>query len=168
MAGNHRSGRKPKPDALRALEGGRARGLAAPPTVPGLPEPPETVANDPVALRYWQRYADMLDAIKVLGQEHGEALATLACVSAEYERAREDYAETGYKSFVIVKGADGRERFVETPFQKRLEKLAALKVKLLGEFGLTPTMATKVARQQAGQERSKWSGVLMPGGRSAK
>jgi phage terminase small subunit len=156
MAGNHRSGRKPKPDALRVLQGGRARGLAKPKTLQGRPEPLKTVAADEVALGHWHRYADILERLDLLGQEHADLLATLAHVTAQEERALEDYAAAGYKLFVAEKVGE-HTRYVETPFVARIEKLGAQKVKLLGEFGLTPTMATKVARQHAGQERSKWS-----------
>jgi hypothetical protein len=153
MAGNHRSGRKRKPDALRVLEGGRPRHpvvpASSPPTCPGI------VADDPVAFRYWQQYEAQLTPLGILSAEHGEALATLACVSADYERARQQFAQTAYRAFVTEKRGNDT-RVIETPILRRLEHLAQLKTRLLGEFGLTPVMATKVARTAAPKALSKW------------
>lgn len=158
MAGNHRSGRRPKPDALRVLEGGRARHSAA--TLEGAPDPPEMVASDPLALIYWTRYVDTLSALGLLGREHAEALATLSCVSADYERARKQFADTQHRAFVTQRVGNGVTRVVETPILRRLESLAALKSRLLGDFGLTPVMAAKVGKRTGPAGRSKWAGVL--------
>jgi hypothetical protein len=154
MAGNHRSGRKRKPDALRVLQGGKP---ARPSVIctPCAPPVPEMVAADSVALRYWQHYEAQLLPLGVLTVEHGEALATLACVSADYERARKQFAQTNYQAFVTEKRGD-RAHIVETPILRRLEHLAQLKTRLLGEFGLTPVMATKVIRHAAPKSLSKW------------
>jgi len=154
MAGNHRSGRKRKPDALRVLEGGRR--LHPAPTAPVTPPTcPDLVSTDPVALRYWQQYSAHLTPMGVLAAEHGEALATLACVSADYERTRQQFAQTQYRTFVTEQRGSVM-RIIETPILRRLEHLAQLKTRLLGEFGLTPVMATKVARSVAPKVLSKW------------
>lgn len=154
MAGNHRSGRKRKPDALRVLQGGKPQH----PPVPSNqtpPDCPDLVTADPVALRYWHQYAAQLVPLGVLTQEHGEALATLACVSADYEHARQQFAQTNYRAF-ITEQRGASSRIIEIPILRRLEHLAQLKTRLLGEFGLTPVMATKVARTAAPRSLSKW------------
>lgn len=153
MAGNHRSGRKRKPDALRVLEGGRPRHPVLPPATPLVC--PEFVTTDAMALRYWQQYEALLSPMGVLSGEHAEALGTLACVSADYERGRQQFAQTNYRAFTTEQKG-GTLRVVETPILKRLEHLAQLKTRLLGEFGLTPVMATKVARTAAPKVLSKW------------
>jgi len=154
MAGNHRSGRKRQPDALRVLAGGRPRqAVVLPPSVE--PVCPEVIQADAIALRYWQAYAAHLMPLGILQPEHAEALATLACVSADYERARQQFAQTAFRAFVTVKKGDDM-RVIETPILRRLEHLAQLKTRLLGEFGLTPVMATKVARAAAPKALSKW------------
>lgn len=153
MAGNHRSGRRPRPESLRVLAGGRPRRSEPLPSTPTVC--PELVAADPAALRYWQQYEALLTPMGVLSGEYAEALGTLACVSADYERARQQFAQTQYRAFTTEQRG-GTLRVVETPILKRLEHLAQLKTRLLGEFGLTPVMATRVVRTAAPKVLSKW------------
>lgn len=164
MAGNHRSGRRPKPDAWRVLEGKsdwRAQQHKTLPTTLGLPPVPEELQHDALALAYWQTLGAQLDAMGVMAHEYGHALATLACVSADYERTRDQFRRINFQAFHTEKRGDSVV-VVESPMLKRLNELALLRVRLLGEFGMSPVMATKVYGKRESHEPKKWDVLAGP------
>lgn len=144
MAGNHRSGRKPKPDALRVLEGGRKRHPDTPAADTAPPALPAYIEADADALRYWRLYSGHLAAIGLLSSDIGQLLAQLSVTSALYE------AEAR-RIRTPITGPD-----VVAPGIRDLLDLQAALTRLLGECGLTPVMRTKVARQIAAPKANKW------------
>lgn len=151
--GNARSGRRPgagrKPPTTAALTvhpGGR-QGIT-----PGLPEAPEEVTADPLALGFYERIGGYLLAQGWMAHEFGDALVTVATVSADHARAREQFRKIGNTAFHSEKDRHGQVRIVEAPILRRLMQLAALRMRVLGDIGLTPLMAAKVhaGRQPAG------------------
>ena len=150
MAGNYRSGRKPKTDALRVLEGGKAKGVLPEPSIP---PKPDHISADPLAEKYWDDYAARLARNGVLQEDYGQLLALVSHLSAAYERALKQFAEANYKAFMAQREGS-KVTVVELPFNRRLESMGLSIVKMLGEFGLTPVMAAKLAKpKQEGPSR---------------
>lgn len=150
MAGNYRSGRKPKTDAMRVLEGGKARG---PLPTASMPPMPDHIASDPLATKYWEDYGGKLLRNGVLQEDHGQLLAIVSHLSATYERALKQFAEAQYRTFMAQREGS-KVTVVELPFAKRLESMGTTIVRMLGEFGLTPVMAAKLAKpKQEGPSR---------------
>ena len=110
-------GRKPKPTALKLLEGNRPDRIndREPVAARGLPKAPDWIG--PIALEHWKELATVLDGLGVLTTGDGPALAVL-CDAFE----RMQIEETGT--------ARSRAR--------------ADYVRLLLEFGLTPASRSKV------------------------
>jgi phage terminase small subunit len=158
MAGTWRSGGRPKPTALKLLQGSKVRGRKSEPTHPvGRPPIPERLAGDPVAVAAWNSLAARLETVGVLTTAHGEALAMLAEALADYDRIRGQLALMNYQQLVVdeVKNAEGvtiRRRVRENPLLRRSERIALLVNRLLGEFGLTPATSARIdarPRQQS-------------------
>lgn len=158
MAGNHRSGRRPKPKALHLVAG------AAPNRqfTMGVPDVPEELQGDDLALKYWRELTKHLDAHAIMAHEYAQALATLACVCADYRRTREQFRAINFKSFHTEKRSDGRIVVVEAPILKRLNELAVTLTRLLGEFGLTPLTAVKVFGGRQADAPRKWDALSRP------
>ena len=75
------SGRKPKPTNVHALHGNPGKRPASkrePQPTPGIPKPPARIAENPIALAYWEERAAELSAMKVLTLADCAALAALA------------------------------------------------------------------------------------------
>jgi phage terminase small subunit len=156
MAGTWRSGGKPKPTALKLLQGSRVSGRKSEPQYErGTPEPPAGLADDPQAREHWDRLSARLEAAGVLSVAHGEALGMLAQALADYARIRQQLHQMQYQQLVIdevrdPKGQLLRRRVKENPLIRRSERIALLVNRLLGEFGLTPATQTRIeARQTA-------------------
>lgn len=161
MAGNHRSGRRRKPDVLRVLEGGGGRYAALPFTLQK-PEPPEELRSDALALTYWHKLADFLHKQELMANEYADALVTLACVCADYRRTREQFEKIKFQAFHTERHGQ-RIVVVEAPILRRLNELALLRTRLLGEFGMTPVMATKVFGGTRGTYKAKkWDALSRP------
>lgn len=151
MAGNSRSGRHPKPTAIKVLHGSklRAGNRSEAKYQSGAPECPAHVQNDPRALQAWQVTSARLLQVGVLTTAHGESLATLCDAWADYVRCREQFAAMNYQQLVVDESIDRRNgnklrKVKENPLIRRSEKLALLITRLLGEFGLTPITSPKV------------------------
>jgi phage terminase small subunit len=149
MPGTWRSGGRPKPTALKLLQGSRVRGRQREPRyTPGVPDIPPTVAADPLAAEAWASLATRLRQSGVLMTAHGEALATLAHTVADFTRVREQLQRMNFQPFikeeVRLKSGDVRTRARENPLIRRSQHLALLVSRLLAEFGLTPVSQAKV------------------------
>src|SRR5262245_55757398 len=78
-----------------------------------------------------------------------ESLALLAHAVADYDRTHAQLAAMNFQPLVIeeVRSENGtilRRRVRENPLHRRCERLTCLVVKLLAEFGMTPTSAPRV------------------------
>lgn len=158
MPGTSRSGRRPQPAAIRALKGARTRQhhKSEPAYEVGLPDCPPFVANDPLAASKWNTIGPRVAAAGVLTEAHGEILALLCSTWADLERAREEFAAMGYKQLIVEERMTATGEAIMTakvnPIIGRIEKAATLVAKFLGEFGLTPMTAGKVAAKEAAAE----------------
>ena len=155
MPGTSRSGRRPQPAAIRALKGSKTRAhhrgeahYAA-----GIPDKPAFIASDELAASRWDRLAPRLAQAGVLTEAHGEMLALLCATWADLERARQQFADMGYRQLIVEQRMTATGEMVETvkpnPLIVRIEKQAYQVARFLGEFGLTPMTAAKVSAQQA-------------------
>ena len=148
--GNHRSGRKPSPFSI----GNPHADLQF---TPGLPPAPLQLLDDALALDYYLRIGAQLEDLGVMTHEYADILATLAAVSADWQRAREQHGQLGRQGFHTEKRRDGSVRIVENPMLKRISALAEQRTRLLAVFGLTPN--AKIARKVA-EPQSKWDALI--------
>ena len=152
----HKGNHNPTPPPLMGVPGGRA-GLTT-----GMPAPPEELADDALALTFWHRLGGYLHAQGWMAHEYVDALATASCVCADYVRTRQQFAKLNNQAFHTEK-INGRVMIVEAPILRRLMQLAALRVKVLGEFGLTPLMASRVPQKRGGDGKNKFSPLASTG-----
>ena len=137
-----KAGRRPKPTAIRILEGTQ-RGPAKrePSMPPGVPPMPERLKVDAVAVEKWQELASILTKMGVLTTGDGEALATLC---------EEHSAELSCLLQLLAGGAVMHTDLggvKPNPAGPMYRSLVAMKASLLSEFGLTPSSRTKLATQ---------------------
>jgi P27 family predicted phage terminase small subunit len=149
-------GRRPKPTALKILEGTHRKDRENPdePVLPpGMPDPPAFLAGR--ALEVWADYGRrLLDDLRVLSEAHWAALAMLSAELAAYERATAVIAREGQTYETTARNG-------EKVIRPRPEVAIAAKAfeharRMLLEFGLTPASAGKVhARKRAGAKKDK-------------
>lgn len=155
MPGTYRSGPRTKPAALRALTGARTRPRHKnePTYEQKMPVKPAFIAADPLAAARWDTIAPRIARAGVLTEAHGEMLALLCSTWADLERAREQFAEMGYKQVVLEERMTATGETIQTvkpnPLVIRIEKQAYQVARFLGEFGLTPMTAAKVSAEKA-------------------
>jgi P27 family predicted phage terminase small subunit len=155
MPGTARSGRRPSPAALRALTGAktRARHRGEPTYAKAIPPKPAFIEADPIASARWDEIAPRIASAGVLTEAHGEMLALLCSTWADLVRAREQFAEMGYRQIVLEERMTATGETVQTvkpnPLVVRIEKQAYQVARFLGEFGLTPMTAAKVSAEKA-------------------
>jgi P27 family predicted phage terminase small subunit len=137
-------GRTPKPSRIEAAQGFPGKRKPN----PREPKPAELAASDlrraPRGMdererRWWHYYAGILGAMRVLTEADRTALATLATSSAERENNDEQLRKTG----PIYKTPDGYIRV--SPLFKCGSIMRQRELKLLQEFGLTPSARTRVS-----------------------
>lgn len=149
MAGNSRSGRRKNPDAVRKIIGMRKREALDPQYPQTLPAMPELVSADPIATAKWLVLSARIAAAQVLTEAHGEMLALLCLAWADLDRARTEFRDAGNKQMVCDETINGRgdvsKKYKINPIASRIEHQAAQVARFLGEFGLTPMTAGKVA-----------------------
>lgn len=152
-----RTGRKPKPAALKRLEGnpGKRRIPEEPAPVRGLEvgDAPEWL---PVAAReIWSRELGRVPA-GVLGLHHAEMYGQYCMVLAEAIRC----AEMAAKGPPVVKLRNGP--WTQNPFAATFLKLVETARKLASEMGLTPTSAPRAVIERNAKVENPFE-VLMGG-----
>lgn len=130
-------GRKPKPAALRRLEGNRSRRPMPATAVPALPDVPWPLNRG--AKREWEKLALLLHEHDLLTALDGRAVAALAQVTMNFRRAQRALDKYG----PVVRGSRGS--LVANPAAGVLRDSLATMIRLLGEFGLTPSARMRVA-----------------------
>ncbi len=137
-----KAGRRPKPTAIRILEGTQ-RGPAKrePSMPPGVPPMPERLKVDAVAVEKWQELASILTKMGVLTTGDGEALATLCEVHSAEQSCLLQLRAGGAVMHTDLGGVK------PNPAGPMYRSLVAMKASLLSEFGLTPSSRTKLATQ---------------------
>jgi len=138
-------GRKPLPTQLKIVRGTlrKDRIRHDEPELPrGMPEMPERLAADAVAVEKWNELSKILFDLGVLTIADGEALATLCELHAAEQACLKELREVGPTIHTDLGGVK------PNPAGSLYRSIAALKNSLLSEFGLTPSSRTKVGAAQ--------------------
>jgi P27 family predicted phage terminase small subunit len=131
-------GPRPAPQAVKELRGERADRMnpAAPPTIPGRPEPPELL--DPEARKEWDRIVPILEAMGVLGLADAAALALHCASYSIWAKAQADIAAKG----LFVRTGD--DSIKPNPAVTIARDAMAACFKYLTSFGLTPSARSDI------------------------
>jgi P27 family predicted phage terminase small subunit len=141
-------GTKPKPTKLKILEGAQPCRInrSAPEALPGLPEPPEFL--DDVGRAAWDRMVRLWDEMGALSRSDGEAL-TLYCTT--FSRWRSAMAKVAEHGLVGQTAAGG---YKASPYVGVAERCEAQLIRLLAEFGGTPSSRSRVHTSEGGPKDS--------------
>ena len=135
-----KAGRRPKPTALKILQGTNRGPARREPSAPvGVPPMPERLKVDQVAVDKWAELADILSKMGVLTTGDGEALATLCEVHSAEQSCLLQLRAGGAVMHTDLGGVK------PNPAGPMYRSLVAMKASLLSEFGLTPSSRTKLA-----------------------
>ena len=135
-----KAGRRPKPTALKILQGTNRGPARREPSAPvGVPPMPERLKIDQVAVDKWAELADILSKMGVLTTGDGEALATLCEVHSAEQSCLLQLRAGGAVMHTDLGGVK------PNPAGPMYRSLVAMKASLLSEFGLTPSSRTKLA-----------------------
>lgn len=141
------AGRRPKPLAIKQLEGnpgGRPLNMDEPRAQRGIPEMPKGLRK--TARREWGRITVDLDAIGVLTVVDGKALAMYCDAYADWEEAQRECVKKGLwysEPIVADSGVVGYKHKPAPWFNIKCAAMKMMKVYLI-EFGLTPASRTKL------------------------
>jgi P27 family predicted phage terminase small subunit len=162
MAGNHNSGRRPQPTALKVLRGnpGKRRLDAAREPTPAAVDadfdtPPPELAGDKRAQAEWRRLVPLLRDCGLISQAERAALISLCLEWSTYLAARWQLRRRGVTTVV-----DGVAR--KSPHLAIAAGALDHCHRMWTELGLTPSGRAKVARLPAALEvpASKWGNLL--------
>ena len=135
-----KAGRRPKPTALKILDGTQRGPKKREPGLPaGVPPMPERLQVDQVAVEKWHELAGILTSMGVLTLGDGEALATLCEVHSAEQQCLLQLRAGGAVMHTDLGGVK------PNPAGPLYRSLVAQKASLLSEFGLTPSSRTKLA-----------------------
>lgn len=136
-------GRKPKPSALKILDGThRGTPKREPSAPPGVPPMPERLSVEPLAVAKWNELVPILLGMNVLTTGDGEALATLCEV---YAAAQACLLELRAGGPVMRTDLGGVKPNPAGPLYKGL---VSLQSSLMTEFGLTPSSRVRLGTKQ--------------------
>jgi len=107
---------------------------------------PKRLAADAVAVAKWRELVPILMGMGVLTTGDGEALATLCEVHAAAQSCLLELRAGG----VVMRTDLGGVK--PNPAGPLFRGLVALQAQLMGEFGLTPSSRTRLAKPEAKQE----------------
>lgn len=144
-------GRKPKPAALKLVDGnpGKRKILPEPEPTKGVPPPPDWIGS--IALEEYNRIADELNAIGLLARVDQAALVLYAQLWQEYVTLQQ---HTLFRP-VIEEPARGDEKRPRTSRNWAMTELKNTRNQLLkvaAEFGLTPAARARLAGQAANSD----------------
>lgn len=135
-----KAGRRPKPTALKLLDGTQRGPAKQEPSLPaGVPPMPERLKVDQIAVDKWQELAGILTSMGVLTLGDGEALATLCEVHSAEQACLLQLRAGGAVMHTDLGGVK------PNPAGPLYRSLVSQKAALLSEFGLTPSSRTKLA-----------------------
>jgi P27 family predicted phage terminase small subunit len=132
-----RTGRPTKPQALRELTDSHHRRYAdSEPVAAGPVNPPRNLTKE--ARRHWRRLAGVLGPLGLLTSVDTDAFSMLCFSLAQIDECRRKITELG-GSVVAHKG-----RPILNPYNSVLRSAEATALKLMGEFGITPSAKTRI------------------------
>ena len=157
--GNHNSGRRPQPTALKVLRGnpGKARLNAAEPVVPaGEVGVPATISRG--GRRVWDRLAPIAIAMRTLTVADVEAFKTLCELQASLDLAAAAKDEPGFLAFVVGDDGDGPPTCVLHAALSLELRIAPIVRPYYEKFGLEPVGRARISVGPAAPA-SKWAGL---------
>lgn len=132
-------GRKPKPTALKILEGTNRGTPKREPSAPlGVPPMPERLTAEPLAVAKWSELVPLLQGIGTLTTGDGEALATLCEVYAAAQACLLELRASGPTIRTDLGGVK------PNPAGSLYRGLVSLQTSLMTEFGLTPSSRVRL------------------------
>ena len=152
-------GRKPKPTALRVLNGNPGkRALPSGEATPGrgAPPMPAFIAENDVARGEWERVVPALDKIGVLTCVDGAILEAYCICYAhwrQHEEALRAYNASNDGHVFNTSTQEGREYLQVLPQVSILLKYEAMMHSLMAELGLSPAMRTRIVGPPPGEEK---------------
>jgi P27 family predicted phage terminase small subunit len=148
------AGRKPKPTALKLLEGNRGRrplnDLEPKPKV-GEPEPLGSLTAE--ALDHFHALTAKLTAVRVLTVNDGPALSALAQSIADYEEASRELAVPGAKVTMAKNG------LVRSPWAILQKQALDQMQRGFVDFGLTPSSRSKIQANPEAPEQNPFANL---------
>ena len=148
-------GRPPKPDNLRAIDGGASHRevatapgaeILAPVFAPAVPEMPAHVGKNEVARAEWDRVAPELHKAGFLTEAFAQQLAIYCVAVARWVEAETHLAEPGMG--LLVRTPNGYP--MQNPYLAISNK-AMEQIRVFGsEFGMTPVALTRATRSGQG------------------
>lgn len=136
-------GRRPKPTAIKILQGTQRGPVKREPSAPpGVPPMPERLRVEPLAVAKWEELVPVLLGMNVLTTGDGEALATLCEV---YAAAQACLLELRASGPVMRTNLGGVKQNPAGPMYKALVSMQA---SLMTEFGLTPSSRVRLGTKQ--------------------
>lgn len=132
-------GPKPRPAALKVLAGTRTDRVnrAGPSPPPGMPDRPDHL--DRVALAEWDRVVPLLCEAGILARADGAALAIYCRAFSRWINACEDVDLNG------TEVATEAGSYKKSPAAEVAVQAEGIMLKVLGEFGMTPSSRSRVA-----------------------
>ncbi len=148
------AGRKPLPTAVKRLRGNpgkRALNKNEPLPKAGIPPCPDWLSD--LARELWGELAPQLDALGILTIADGPALAGLCECYAEFRHARADVLKHGETYWSVSE--DGSKMKRKNPSVEIASDSFKRWVRMLSEFGLTPSARSKLSLSPAGDEEDQ-------------
>lgn len=159
MAGNHNSGRRPKPTALKVLQGnpGKRRLNEAEPRPPdGVVQPP---AMSGAARRVWDDIAPVCIAMGTLTTADVWAFKTLCELQATIDMASAQKDAPEFAPFTVSDDYNGAPKMGLHAAIKLEKDYAPVIRPYYDYFGLNPTGRAKVSVPKT-EPVSKWAGII--------
>jgi P27 family predicted phage terminase small subunit len=153
-------GRKPKPTALKVLEGNpgkRALNDAEPKPERKAPKCPTWL--DKEAKKEWKRIATELEALGILTEVDMAAFAGYCQAYARWKEAEEFIAKHG----TIIKSPSGY--WQQVPQVNIAQSYLKIMNKFCEQFGLTPSSRSRISVESSSSEVDPMEMMLMSGGK---
>lgn len=163
--GNQNSGRRPKPTALKILQGnpgGRPLNLLEPKPPTGPVIKPEL---SPGAAEVWDEVAPICLAMGTLTTGDVKAFGTYCELQATFTRATREKARPGFTPFLHTTMVDSagneHQNIKEHPAIRQERDTAAAMRPYYEKFGLEPVGRARIqVPKSADEPASKWAGAL--------
>lgn len=150
MPGNRNSGRRPKPTALKQLQGNpgkRKLNLNEPKPPEGRPEMPQGLTRE--AKQEWKRIVPMLEQMGILTVADGKALAAYCASYAAWMQAERHIAKFGIV-LATVDEETGQSYVKANPAVRIRGDALRLMKSFLTDFGLTPASRSRLHVNEPG------------------
>ena len=149
-------GRKPVPTALKVVRGnpGKRPLPENEPTPEAGAEPPDWLSE--AALAHWPVVSAQLEKAGVLTEMDAPALALYCEAFARWQEAQAGIAKHG----LVVPGQKGQ--LAQSPYVVVANAAMQQMMKLLAEFGMTPSSRSRVTTAKPKEKPNAFAGLVLP------